>query len=154
MNFCTVLAFQIPKNVQLMYLHSYQSYIWNLIASERLRMGGLSLMEGDFVVPSEAGLHVSPLFCTVAGLFICCQQKFNLLVRTGYMRVLFHPASQNSKCVPITVTKENVNNYCIQDMVLPVPGYDVTYPVHLMDIYKELLSRDEFDLDSFKHKVK
>jgi tRNA pseudouridine13 synthase len=39
----------LPRSVKSLYTHSLQSYIWNRIASRRLREKGLELCEGDFV---------------------------------------------------------------------------------------------------------
>jgi tRNA pseudouridine13 synthase len=32
-----------------MYVHAYQSYIWNLITSERIKMSSTSPLAGDLV---------------------------------------------------------------------------------------------------------
>jgi len=42
--FCTV---QIPRNMRLMYVHAYQSYVWNSVVSRRLREFGLVPRPGD-----------------------------------------------------------------------------------------------------------
>eukprot|EP00960_Hanusia_phi_P048887 759214-Hanusia_phi.AAC.11 len=44
----------LPRNLRLMYIHSYQSYIWNKMVSERLRMYGKDKpAEGDLVLESK-----------------------------------------------------------------------------------------------------
>ena len=44
---------QIPKNTRLMYVHSYQSYLWNRVVSRRIREYGLQLVAGDLVLKGE-----------------------------------------------------------------------------------------------------
>uniref|UniRef100_A0A671PQ69 Pseudouridylate synthase 7 homolog n=1 Tax=Sinocyclocheilus anshuiensis TaxID=1608454 RepID=A0A671PQ69_9TELE len=40
----------IPRNNRLMYIHSYQSYIWNSMVSKRMEAFGLRAVEGDLVL--------------------------------------------------------------------------------------------------------
>lgn len=59
----------LPSNLQMMFVHAYQSYLFNLILSERIARG-LPLdmpVEGDIVVPSDADgnpSHVEPVLVT------------------------------------------------------------------------------------------
>jgi tRNA pseudouridine13 synthase len=40
---------KIPRNTRLMYVHSYQSYVWNKVVSQRVAEHGMRLMIGDLV---------------------------------------------------------------------------------------------------------
>lgn len=42
--------FQIPRNNRLMYIHSYQSAVWNTMVSRRIEAFGLKAVEGDLVL--------------------------------------------------------------------------------------------------------
>jgi tRNA pseudouridine13 synthase len=45
---------KIPRNLRLMYVHAYQSYVWNAIVSERVRMHGADkAIPGDLVFEEE-----------------------------------------------------------------------------------------------------
>ncbi|KAG7455787.1 hypothetical protein MATL_G00244800 [Megalops atlanticus] len=40
----------IPRNNRLMYIHSYQSYVWNSMVSRRVEAFGLKAVQGDLVL--------------------------------------------------------------------------------------------------------
>uniref|UniRef100_A0A1A8PH03 Pseudouridylate synthase 7 homolog n=1 Tax=Nothobranchius pienaari TaxID=704102 RepID=A0A1A8PH03_9TELE len=47
----------IPRNSRLMYIHSYQSVVWNTMVSRRIDSFGLKAVEGDLVLRGTAA-HV------------------------------------------------------------------------------------------------
>lgn len=51
---------QIPRNLRLMYVHAYQSYVWNAIVSERIRTYGAERpIAGDLVFDTAPEEDVS-----------------------------------------------------------------------------------------------
>ena len=40
----------IPRTTRKLYLHAYQSYVWNVVASARIRAHGLAVLPGDLVL--------------------------------------------------------------------------------------------------------
>ena len=46
---CICYAQKIPRNTRLMYVHSYQSFVWNKVASWRIQELGLTPVVGDLV---------------------------------------------------------------------------------------------------------
>ncbi len=56
---------------------------------------------------------------------------------------------------PILVTKDNHSEYSIWDLVLPLPGYDITLPGgDIGQRYHDLLTADNLTLPGLKHKVR
>ncbi|KAG8937118.1 hypothetical protein FRC02_006318 [Tulasnella sp. 418] len=113
----------IPRNLRLMYVHAYQSYVWNAIVSERIRLHGASKpIVGDLVYDKNAPAP---------------------------------PPKKKGKYVPpnIKVLKEeDLKDYTIFDVIMPLPGRDVAYPGgELGERYKEFLRLDGLDPDNLVH---
>ncbi|XP_023106041.2 pseudouridylate synthase 7 homolog isoform X5 [Felis catus] len=100
----------IPRNNRLMYIHSYQSYVWNNMVSKRIEEYGLRPVPGDLVLKGATATYVD---------------------------------------------EEDVNNYSIHDVVMPLPGFDVIYPKHkISEAYREMLTADNLDIDNMRHKIR
>ena len=74
---------EMPSNLQMMFTHAYQSYLFNIILSDRMEHG-LPLnapVEGDIVIPLDANrvpLHENPIMTTSKNIDLVTKQ-----VRTG-----------------------------------------------------------------------
>ena len=70
-----------------------------------------------------------------------------------YELVCFSTVAEHKK--PEVVTEETAGDYSIHDIVLPLPGWDVTYPQNAASQwYEDMLDKDGLTQESLKHKVK
>lgn len=53
-----------------------------------------------------------------------------------------------------TIKAEDIKNYTMYDIVLPLPGYDIKYPENLKQYYKEALEEHGLTLEMTRQKVK
>ncbi|KAJ2314914.1 multisubstrate pseudouridine synthase 7 [Coemansia sp. Cherry 401B] len=116
----------IPRNMRLMYVHAYQSYIWNAAVSERLRLfGTMGPVPGDLAIKDHG---------------------FSNTAHTSEPPEAADSEQEDegtSRETPVLVTTENVADFSIYDVVLPLPGWNVQYPEHqVKGVYNELMARD------------
>ncbi|GAA5923167.1 pseudouridine synthase PUS7 [Sporobolomyces koalae] len=122
----------IPKNLRLMYVHAWQSYIWNRLVSERVKLfGAKEPVEGDLVYvekdPSSAA----------------AQQAYYI------------STSSLPKVRPLTAEDIAAKSHTIYDVVLPMPGFAVTYPGgKLGEMYKQVIRDDGIDPEKMWRKQK
>eukprot|EP00794_Sanderia_malayensis_P000513 gene513-1162_t len=124
-------AFQnIPRNTRLLYLHSYQSYVWNRVVSERIAKYGLKVLPGDLVVIEDDQ--------TSKQLDDSKDTKHSL-----------------TRCKVKHVDQDEMATHSITDIVMPLPGYDMLYPDNaLRDVYTKIMADDGLTLADMKHKIK
>ncbi|KAG0288435.1 multisubstrate pseudouridine synthase 7 [Linnemannia gamsii] len=125
----------IPRNLRLMYVHAYQSYIWNHMVTERIALYGADKpVVGDLVAIDKNALEAEDE-----------TMDDNNNDNKG-------SSSKNDSHVRAKVlTEEDVNQYTIYDVILPLPGFDVIYPTHAIGTkYKELMAKDGLDPHSMK----
>ncbi|KAF3926792.1 hypothetical protein ABW20_dc0100022 [Dactylellina cionopaga] len=121
---------KIPRNLRLMFVHAYQSYIWNTIASERLKRYGTTIRAGDLVVVSAEEASASKPIVDPDEEDIGIEADGEQFVRAR----------------PVTEEDITSGQYTIYDIVIPSPGWDVVYPQNdLRDLYAEVMGRDGLD---------
>ncbi|CAM6094776.1 unnamed protein product [Calypogeia fissa] len=153
-----LMAFNcIPRPMRLMFVHSYQSYLWNCAATYRLRTYSTEkVVEGDLVY-CEAAEHQA------ASMNIASSLDNIQVIATDENEAgddLDAPdpdgTSEYIRNVKL-VTAEDViaEKYTIADVVLPLPGSSILYPTNsTANIYQELATKDAVDLTSCSHSVK
>ncbi|KAG7096834.1 hypothetical protein E1B28_004243 [Marasmius oreades] len=138
----------IPRNLRLMYVHAYQSYVWNAIVSERVRMYGTEKpVVGDLVfdvVPETSAEREDDEMDTNEP-----DEPVSNRQRKKQNRKPWTPPRIK------TLTEEDFGNYTIFDVIMPLPGTDVAYPGgKLGERYREFLVMDGLDPDNFVRKQK
>ncbi|KAH6915349.1 pseudouridine synthase [Coprinopsis sp. MPI-PUGE-AT-0042] len=133
----------IPRNLRLMYIHAYQSYVWNAIVSERIKMHGADKpVAGDLVfekVVEDDKMDVDE------------KAEDEEEEQSGRRRNRKPYVAPRVK----TLTEDDLQNYTIFDVIMPLPGTDVAYPGgSLGERYREFLRTDGLDPDNFVRRQK
>lgn len=132
----------IPRHLRMMYTHSYQSYVWNTVASERLTQFSRELpVVGDLVIPQDTITEDSVDESEDAGEEDD-DGPANKKPRTST------EASRPEANVTV-VTDENLSQFSIYDVVLPLPGYSIKYPENaLKQRYEEIMKTDDVNFQA------
>ena len=123
----------VNRNMRTMYVHAYQSLVWNMVASERWARYGNKVIKGDLVlVESQANRATAH------------QDEVD---ENG--EIVVHPAADDiaaslddlfQRAQPLTIEEAESGKYSVYDIVLPTPGFDIEYPDNdVGDYYKEFM---------------
>lgn len=138
----------ISRNLRLMYVHAYQSLVWNVAASERWKRHGSKVIEGDLVLVDE---HKEK--SEIAN-------KLEEIDADG--EAIVHPADDDragnmednfTRARALTKEEADSGDYSVFDIVLPTPGFDILYPANdISHVYKDFMASkrggylDPFDM--------
>ena len=122
----------ITRGLRLMYVHAYQSLVWNVAASERWARYGDKVIKGDLVIMDTRAEQVT---------------NGDEVDESG--EVVIRPAADDfavthddlyERARSLTAEEAESGRYTIFDIVLPTPGFDIVYPDNdIGDFYKEFM---------------
>lgn len=117
----------IARNTRIIYVHAYQSYIWNKVTSVRFEKFGTQVLVGDLV---------SSAFDNTEEIYENKDDK-----------------KDHNKNITV-VTEENIGNYTIFDVVMPMIGKSIQLPHNedLKQLYQQFMDEDEITIEMFKSK--
>jgi tRNA pseudouridine13 synthase len=126
----------INRNLRTMYVHAYQSLVWNHVASERWTRYGSKVIEGDLVIVDTQGVK---------------EALKDEVDENG--EIVIHPAGDDiavthddlyERARALTAEEARSGKYTIFDIVLPTPGYDMDYPLNSIgDYYKTFMASEQ-----------
>lgn len=123
----------IPRTMRTMYVHAYQSLVWNFVASKRWEQYGNQVVRGDLVLvnsdTTEGGNE------DAAELD---EETLHLAERDS--------TDKRSELKVRALVDDDVSSgkYSVFDIVLPTPGWDVMYPDNdIGQFYIEFMGRPE-----------
>ncbi|KAK9457456.1 pseudouridine synthase [Dipodascopsis uninucleata] len=131
----------IPRNLRLMYVHAYQSYVWNCVVSERIRLFGTGIVPGDLVIDNQEATQA------------VAQDNEDSEFEED---IIDSRDNQFIRARPITEAEITSGLFTIYDIVMPTPGFDVVYPENkeLRSVYEAVMSRDSLDPYDMRRSVK
>jgi tRNA pseudouridine13 synthase len=146
-----------------MYVHSWQSYIWNRLVSERIKLFGASApVEGDLVYAEQVG-DDEPVAADEDGHVVADEApSVNANAATPAEAAAANPqlahfiaTSSVPKVHALTAQDIKSGKYTIQDVVLPMPGFAVQYPAgQLGEVYRRVIREDGINPDDMWRKQK
>ncbi|KAG7379704.1 hypothetical protein PHYPSEUDO_008270 [Phytophthora pseudosyringae] len=132
------LAFNnIPEPLRTSYVDAYQDFVWNEMASMRVsKLSPTLAVVGDLVLVQNDNSKVSKKETDPT-------EPARKRMRTGK-----HTRRQVIPEV-MELTEANVDQYSIEDVVLPLPGHAIKYPGNeVAAAYRKMLTTDGIDLNA------
>ncbi|KAL3480323.1 pseudouridine synthase [Aspergillus californicus] len=146
----------IPRNLRLMYVHAYQSLVWNLAAGQRWRLHGERVVEGDLVIVHE---HRDKDGSSTPGAnpetegAATVDADGEIIIRPQEGDSAYAAEDTFTRARALTAAEATSGKYTIFDIVLPLPGFDILYPPNQMtEFYKDFMGSarggglDPFDM--------
>ncbi|KAK1910131.1 hypothetical protein P3342_006402 [Pyrenophora teres f. teres] len=141
----------IPRTLRLMYVHAYQSLVWNTVAGKRWALYGDRVVEGDLVLVNEhRDKELSNTGNTKVDTTI--DQDGEMIINPSGTENANAPEADFERARPLTAAEAASRQYTIWDIVLPQPGFDVEYPQNeIGTFYKEFMGSEKGGgLDPYK----
>lgn len=145
----------IPRTLRMMYVHGYQSYLWNHAATERVQkygfdqvvLGDLVYCKGDDSEKETVGVNSECNDDNCDDTYDCSH-----LDETSGTDLL---ERKNTLVKVVTVEDVSAGNYTVDDVVLPMPGSRVIFPTsEIVKVYHDLAKKDAINLTESVHSVK
>ena len=128
----------VPRTMRMLYVHAYQSFVWNTMTSKRLTTHGLSVVVGDLIVVEKEVEDDDQMK----------KEDDQMKKEDDQMDVEMEDKEkkEDRRGLPDVhiVTQEDVdaNKYSVYEVVLPLPGVASVYPTNMIEFYKAMLQED------------
>ncbi|RWS09437.1 pseudouridylate synthase 7-like protein [Dinothrombium tinctorium] len=137
-NYCSALSC-LPRNNRTMYMHAYQSLIWNKLANYRLEKYGYNVVPGDLLVFDEHSENNNELDEEV-------DENDDINDETTVEKI---------KTEPVIADESNISKATMFNVVLPIVGSKIKLPENsVKQKLMDLLAADGLSIESFNKRSK
>ncbi|KAF1343817.1 pseudouridine synthase [Delphinella strobiligena] len=131
----------ISRNLRLMYVHAYQSLVWNMAAGKRWQEFGRQVVEGDLVLVHE---HKDKELKVEEEVLEDVDADGEVIIRPAADDAATTEEERFERARALTKEEVGSGKYNIFDIVLPLPGYDVVYPPNSIgQYYKDFMASEK-----------
>ncbi|XP_034707286.1 multisubstrate pseudouridine synthase 7 isoform X3 [Vitis riparia] len=145
----------IPRTLRMMYVHSYQSYLWNHAASMRVqKYGTKQVVLGDLVYCKGDNAEKETRVVNSEFDDDGCSDAFD---SSHFDEISETDLPEERKDPVKALDAEDLltGNYTIDDVVLPLPGSRAIYPTNdIAQVYHDFAKKDAISLTESVHSVK
>ncbi|KAI1457596.1 pseudouridine synthase [Annulohypoxylon moriforme] len=121
----------ISRGMRTMYVHAYQSLVWNFAASKRWELYGQRVVKGDLVIVESSQNDPQTT------------QDDEETIHLGDSESVTDD-THGLKAHALTEEEATSGKYSIFDVVLPSPGWDVVYPDNeIAKFYEDFMAMEE-----------
>lgn len=133
----------LQRNMRQMYVHAYQSLVWNAAITERWRLWADKVVEGDLVLVNEHRDKEVNGAAAEDGV----DADGELVIHPEGADRAKSGKEDFERARALTKEEAESSQYSIFDVVLPLPGFDVLYPQNESGgaFYTQLMSKDGLD---------
>ncbi|TAQ88272.1 hypothetical protein B7494_g3369 [Chlorociboria aeruginascens] len=126
----------ISRNLRTMYVHAYQSLVWNMAASQRWVRYGDKVIPGDLVYVEGSAARDTTQQDEV-------DERGEVVVYPAEDDIAVAVDDVFQRARPLTAEEAVSGKYTIFDIVLPTPGFDIEYPANdIGDYYKKIMASE------------
>ncbi|KAH4863403.1 hypothetical protein HBI42_177200 [Parastagonospora nodorum] len=132
----------IPRTLRLMYVHAYQSLVWNVVAGHRWALHADKVIPGDLVLVNEHKDKVPSSAPAPQARDI--DDNGEVVINPTGSENANAGAQDFERARALTADEAASGLYTVWDVVLPQPGYDVEYPQNdIGAFYKSFMASDK-----------
>ncbi|RKF72763.1 Multisubstrate pseudouridine synthase 7 [Golovinomyces cichoracearum] len=126
----------VPRNLRLMYVHAYQSFVWNEVASERWAKYNNNVITGDLVLIESKSQKTS--------LYAQFDDSGEVIVQPAAHDISVSRDVMFERARALSSDEAVSGKFTISDIVLPLPGFDVEYPANeIGQFYKTFMASEK-----------
>ncbi|KAF1831672.1 tRNA pseudouridine synthase D [Decorospora gaudefroyi] len=118
----------IPRTLRLMYVHAYQSLVWNTVAGKRWTTHGDKVVPGDLVLVNEHRDKQDTTNTTTNQPETTIDQDGEPIINPSGTENANAADADFERARPLSAAEAESGQYTVWDVVLPQPGFDVEYP--------------------------